>query len=267
MICDFWGWFRSTLYDGLILPMTIGWYEIVLQDLDHGSRLLDVGVGTAGALVACQHLIRRKQLQVVGMDYDDHYLRQAQGAIGRANLTDQIQLVTMNVYHLKEEEKKAEALSMLSRSSSSAPPPTTTTPPSDQQQQRQHETTKADVAYFDAVYFSGSFSLLPDWSTALTSVASVLRPNGKIYITQTYQKQHEQALWWWLSWIKPLLRHVTTIDFGQLVTLDQIEEFYDKIVLAEEHQDWKLLRHEKVPHNVDNPWQAAYWTCFQIAGV
>jgi ubiquinone/menaquinone biosynthesis C-methylase UbiE len=207
--------------------MTIGWYEIVLHDLDPGSSLLDVGVGTAGALVACQHLVRDKQLQVVGMDYDDQYIRQAEAAIVRTDLADQIKVVAMDLYQLD-----AHALSA-------------------------REITRA---IFDAAYFSGSFSLLPDWPAALTRAASVIKPGGKIYITQTYQKK---ASWLW-SWIKPWLRHVTTIDFGQLVTTDQIESFYQSVVT--EKKDWKLLRHEKIPHNVDNPWQAAYWTCFQIAG-
>jgi ubiquinone/menaquinone biosynthesis C-methylase UbiE len=227
-IRDFWGWFRSVLYDRLILHMTIGWYEIVLHDLDAGSRLLDVGVGTAGALVACHQLVRAKQLQVVGMDYDDHYIRQAETAIARADLADQIKVVAMDLYQLEEH---ALALSCSAQ-----------------------ETT------FDAAYFSGSFSLLPDWPAALTRAAAVLKPGGKIYITQTYQTQ---ASWLW-SWMKPWLRHVTTIDFGQLVTTDRIESFYQS-VLADK-KDWKLLGHEKIPRNVDNPWQAAYWTCFQIAG-
>lgn len=237
-IRDLWGWFRSGLYDGLILPMTIGWYEIVLQDLDDGSQLLDVGVGTAGALVACQHLVRDKQLHIVGLDYDAHYLRHAEAAIARAKLADQIQVVEMNVYQLEEDK----ILALLPGSTPGTEP------------QRQETTA------FDAAYFSGSFSLLPDWPAALTSVASVLRPGGKIYLTQTYQKE---ASGWW-SWIKPWLRRVTTIDFGQLVTTDQIEAFC-KSVLAD-NQDWKLLRHETIPRSVDNPWQAAYWTCFQIAG-
>ncbi|CAB9523431.1 Methyltransferase domain [Seminavis robusta] len=216
--------------------MTIGWYEIVLKDLPPGSTLLDVGIGTAGALIACESLLRAKRLRVVGMDYDDQYIRQAEIAIQKADLTDCIQVVAMDLYDLQTEKGKL--------------PPKLLPPLSDAR--------GSNDRLFDAVYFSGSFSLLPDWTAALMIAASALSPSdGKIYITQTYQKQ---SSWFW-SWWKPWLRYITTIDFGQLVTANRIQEFY------RDHANgngWNLLWHEKIPGNVDNPWQAAYGTCLQV---
>jgi hypothetical protein len=42
--------FRAFVYDALILKLTTKWYEVVLCRLDEGSIVLDVGIGTAGAL-------------------------------------------------------------------------------------------------------------------------------------------------------------------------------------------------------------------------
>lgn len=63
---------------------------------------------------------------------------------------------------------------------------------------------------YDAVYFSGSFMLLPDPVVALRLVSSMLSAQGRIYFTQTFE--HDRARL--VEWIKPLLRFVTSIDFG-----------------------------------------------------
>ncbi len=68
-----------------------------------------------------------------------------------------------------------------------------------------------DVPY-DAVYFSGSFMLLPDPTAALRHVGSLLVPNGRLYFTQTFEARPSPLL----EVVKPLLRWVTTIDFGSV---------------------------------------------------
>jgi hypothetical protein len=51
---------------------------------------------------------------------------------------------------------------------------------------------------------------------ALTAVKPLLQPNGKIYVTQTYQRYTPPLL----PYLKPLLKYVTTIDFRQLIRED-----------------------------------------------
>ena len=65
---------------------------------------------------------------------------------------------------------------------------------------------------YDAVYFSGSFMLLPDPAGALRHVVTLLVPNGRIYFTQTFEQRRSIVL----EILKPLLRRVTTIDFGRV---------------------------------------------------
>ncbi len=65
---------------------------------------------------------------------------------------------------------------------------------------------------YDAVYFSASFMLLPDPVAALRHVATLLAPGGRLFFTQTFEHRRSRLV----EWIKPLLRRVTTIDFGRV---------------------------------------------------
>lgn len=65
---------------------------------------------------------------------------------------------------------------------------------------------------YDAAYFSGSFMLLPDPSRALRHVAALLAPGGRVYFTHTFEHERSRAA----ELVKPLLRLITTIDFGRV---------------------------------------------------
>ena len=65
---------------------------------------------------------------------------------------------------------------------------------------------------YDAVYFSGSFMLLPDPAGTLRRVRSLLVPGGSVYFTQTFEHRRSRAV----ELAKPLLRPLTGIDFGRV---------------------------------------------------
>lgn len=73
---------------------------------------------------------------------------------------------------------------------------------------------------YDAAYFSACLMLLPDPAAAIRHVVSLLRPGGTLFATQTFQLRR--------SWVaergKPMIRHVTTIDFGQVTYEDDFRE-------------------------------------------
>lgn len=65
---------------------------------------------------------------------------------------------------------------------------------------------------YDAAYFGASFMLMPDPVAALRHVVSRLRPDGRVFFTQTFQER--QSLF--AENVKPLLVKLTTIDFGRV---------------------------------------------------
>jgi len=164
---------RSFFYDLLILRLTSGWYAQVLQRVPEGAAVLDVGIGTAGALLANADLVEGRGLRVTGIDIDADYIERARRRLAASPLADRVDVRLESVYD--------------------------------------HQ-----GGAYDAVYFSASFMLLPDPERALRHCSTLLKPGGRIYFTQTVQEQPAR----WMEVLKPLLRRLTTIDFGRVTYED-----------------------------------------------
>ncbi|MCC5885604.1 MAG: class I SAM-dependent methyltransferase [Gammaproteobacteria bacterium] len=160
---------RSVIYDTLIVGLTAKWYAEVLRRVPANAALLDVGIGTAGALLANAELVEEKRLRVTGIDIDGDYIARARDKLRRAGLHDRVEVRHESVYDHRG-------------------------------------------GPYDAVYFSGSFMLLPEPEHALRHCSALLGPNGRIYFTQTIEQQRSR----WMETIKPLLKRVTSIDFGRV---------------------------------------------------
>lgn len=89
---------RGLIYDVVIRPLTAGWYREVLSRLSLGSRLLDVGIGTGGALVANAPLIWQKDLQIVGVDIDPDYIQRAAKLVREKSLEGHVEVRLQSVY-------------------------------------------------------------------------------------------------------------------------------------------------------------------------
>jgi SAM-dependent methyltransferase len=216
---------KSYIYDIIILRMTEVWYRTVLQKLDDESILLDVGIGTAGALLRCVDLIQEKNLKVIGIDIDASYVQAGILTVEEMGLDDRISIDVVDVYAGKE------AVLQLAKKLGA----------------RENERGQ----FVDAVYFSGSFSLLPDPVKALQLVSQYVKDGdenkGHVYITQTYQRKTP----FFLPYIKPLMKYATTIDFGNLVREEEVLQTFKESGLT-------VLEHEVIPGSVDNVMQAAY---------
>jgi SAM-dependent methyltransferase len=160
---------RALIYDAAIVRMTAAWYAAVLERLPPRCRLLDVGIGTGGALLAHAATIARKDLRITGVDVDAAYVECCRHAVQRRGLAERIEVRLESIYD--------------------------------------HH-----GGPYDAAYFSGSFMLLPDPPRALRHVGSLLNPQGRMYFTQTVERRRSPTL----EIVKPLLRVVTTIDFGRV---------------------------------------------------
>jgi len=67
--------------------------------------------------------------------------------------------------------------------------------------------------YFDFILFSMSFMLFDNQQMVLDRVKNWLKPGGKIVFFQTMFKKRFRSI----EFIKPRLKYITTIDFGQLI--------------------------------------------------
>jgi ubiquinone/menaquinone biosynthesis C-methylase UbiE len=89
---------RAWIYDRTFPSLSTGWYRSVLERLTPGSRVLDVGVGTATALVGNAGLVRERNLRITGIDIDVDYLKKAEQRIRDANLRDLVDVKQESVY-------------------------------------------------------------------------------------------------------------------------------------------------------------------------
>mmetsp|Transcript_19819 Transcript_19819/g.22484 ORF Transcript_19819/g.22484 Transcript_19819/m.22484 type:complete len:295 (-) Transcript_19819:65-949(-) len=228
----------ATIYDQLIVHMTSIWYKNVLERLEDGSTLLDVGIGTAGALLQCKDIIKSKNIKVIGIDYNPYYIQSAQETISKHSMSDYIKVHCTSVYDSKQLEQ------IIGCGDSD---------------------TKNSM--IDAVYFSGSFSLLPNPKQALISILPLLKTSthtstseskGRVYITQTYQKRIPP----FMTMVKPWIKYVTTIDFGKLVTIKEIKDLLMDDELK--HNGLNLVEHDVMKDSLDNYWQAAYLSILEV---
>ena len=211
-------WASAAVYDVLIVKMTSKWYASVLKDLEKHSTLLDVGIGTGTALRNNKSLVEAKDLRVAGVDYDARYIKAAERRVAQdAKLRDRVSVVCASVYD-------GPVLAAL-----------------------------RPKGGFDAAYFSGSLTLMPDPVEALQAVAAVVRPGGRIYVTQTYQKRAAPVM----RVVKPLLRYVTTVDFGKLTSCEEAERIFRESEL-------ELVEHAPIAGSVDTVFQTAFRTVLRV---
>lgn len=93
---------RAWIYDNTFRKVTDSWYRHVLDRLEPGSLLLDVGIGTAGALSRSAARVQEKDIRVVGVDIDADYLRRARRNVDRAGLSDRVRLHQISIFDFQE---------------------------------------------------------------------------------------------------------------------------------------------------------------------
>ena len=184
-----------------------------------------------GALLRCEEIIKSKNLSIIGIDYNEYYISGAKEAIEKANMTKYISVYCIDLYD-------AEKLQQVMKASTD------------------DDESNGKV---DAVYFSGSFSLLPDPKGALLMTLPLMKSSSSlVYITQTYQKKVLP----FLSNVKPLVKYVTTIDFGQLIKVDEITKLLNDEELVS--SGLVLKSHDVIEGSLDNYWQAAYLSILEV---
>jgi len=209
------------IYDWCILRMTKRWYEEVICRLPENSHVLDVGIGTGSALICNADKVLEKKLEWTGVDIDSNYVKFCSHALRESRLCNVSSVLQADIYDSNN-------LSSLLCSSST-------------------KKLGKKTPLFDAVYFSGSFSLLPQPAIALQIAKTMLRPGGKVYVTQTFQHKSFPLF----GLIKPALKYLTTIDFGKLTFAKDVSEIIRNSGLT-------LKSMEVIKGSIDSPWQSAF---------
>lgn len=229
--------FSADVYDVIIVWMTTKWYAAVFSQLKSGDRVLDVGIGTATALVKNKELLLKKRLSVIGFDYDAAYVRKAEAQLRAANLWCEVPEGTEGYmegeFYCRVVERDIYAAGLESLCGLDA--------------QGDFAKKVPENLKFDAIYFSGSITVMPDPVAALKAVVPLMKPGARIYITQTFQKHHNALV----AAIKPMLKHVLTIDFGQLTTEKAIED------MIAEAGIFQVLENNIIDGSVNTPVQTA----------
>lgn len=232
--------FAADVYDVVIVWMTTRWYAAVFEKLSRGDRILDVGIGTATALVRNKAALLEKHISVVGLDYEASYIQKAEQMLEAAELLQAVPAGTEGYrpgeFYCRVFEKSIydADLSQLCHDDRSSKAAASSTVPEDRR--------------FDAAYFSGSLTVMPDPVAALRAVAPLIKQeSGRVYITQTFEKKRSPMK----AAFKPLLKHVTTIDFGQLTTQEDIKDIISKAELFE------TVENAPIEGSMDTPWQTA----------
>ncbi|KRW99346.1 hypothetical protein PPERSA_02458 [Pseudocohnilembus persalinus] len=81
-----------------------------------------------------------------------------------------------------------------------------------------------DGRKFDIVLFSSSFMLMPDKQWALNIAKQLLKPNGKILFILTLNEKKNPIA----EKIKPIIKYITTIDFGAVTYKKDFMELMQK---------------------------------------
>ena len=214
--------FASEVYDFIIVKMTAKWYKYVILRLGQNKQVLDIGIGTASALLQNKESITEKELTFVGVDYDEQYITSAQQSITKAGLRDRVSVHCKSIFDPNLDKVLGEEL-------------------------------------YDAAYFSGSWTLMPNPVQALRIAATFVKDEGEIYVTQTFQRSPTP----FLSVIKPLLKYITTIDFGPLHYESDLEQYIDQAKEMVDGLSLKVVENCVVPGSIDNKFQSARLIVFK----
>lgn len=186
---------HSQVYDLLIVGLTSEWYRQVLLRIPSNSSVLDVGIGTATSLIQNRDIVLSRGLTVVGVDYEKDYVDFARKNLATSTLRDVVKVEHASIFD--------------------------------------YNTDYADK--FDAIYFSGSFMIIPNKVDALRHTARMLNPppridaeaekrssashnpaGGNIFFTQTFENDNLIGRYY-TPWLKWMLKMTTTVDYGDVV--------------------------------------------------
>ncbi len=145
---------KNLFYKMIIKNVTNLCYKNCLECFDPNTRILDVGIGNGVMLENYHHIIKSKNLKIIGLDINRSYLKHCKSLIKFYEMDDYI-----DIYH--------EAVEQYS-------------PPEEN--------------YFDFILFSMSFMLMNNQQIVLDLVKNWVKPEGRVMFFQTMYKDRFKLL-------------------------------------------------------------------------
>ena len=186
---------RSCLYN-YIIPNTKYMYEKVLTDkIVDGSRILEVGIGNGNCLSYNKALIKRKNLQIVGIDIDEEYIDSCRKNIDAAGLSSNVSCRIQDLLKMKPSRDKTRR--------------------------------------YDVILFMESYPVIPIsvMEKMVEKSRSLLHEHGKLIFVHNLVDFKNPLM----NFIKPLIVEFTTVDFGRLTSHSEMKQFIERTNLKKYH--------------------------------
>ncbi len=174
-------------YNLLVSRYTKNLYENFFKNCKKNATILDIGIGNGYAIVQNEKLIKSKNIKICGIDIDDYSVKKCQENIDKYNLNNHIKVINKDFFKLTHY---------------------------DYQKFINNE-------YFDIVFFSNSYSVIPNIGDFIIHSKKYIHKNGSIVTSTTLYNNYNKTMDILKRNIKYLLFN---IDFGRIITHEIIEE-------------------------------------------
>lgn len=177
---------RSTAYNVAVTKMTRAWYCAWLERLAENSYVLAVGVGTGYGLLQNLSVIRAKNIRLTLLEHDSDYAAEC-----ARNITQQQCRSNMNLVH------------------------------DDIATYKPRDGRLFDAVHLNCATAAGKGNSMTHVDT-LRRATDLLndREDGRVWLSLKLQLEKNA----WLEWISPKLIHLSTVDFGNVLYVSDVDE-------------------------------------------
>ena len=77
-------------------------YRKMLDEVDEGASILEVGVGSGMPLISNQELIMKKKLKIHGIDIDEQYLQYCKTSIEKSSISAQVTIEKRDIFDVSD---------------------------------------------------------------------------------------------------------------------------------------------------------------------
>lgn len=197
---------KSNVYN-----VTIGYFYTVdvmrklLITIPNNSTILDIGIGSGYTYSKNNNIIKRKNLTITGIDIDDEYIRSAKHSVIDSKLESHVKLILGDIYKISEDD--------------------------------------IPTKYFDYVFFSDNYAVIPNVHDVITFSEKFLKPTGHMIITSTLFDNFDDKI----DWIKQRLVYISSVEFGKMMLREELEAYIRTRCSKNINECFKIINNKQIP--------------------